>query len=304
MKDILGLGISNIDILYKVSDDYIESNGLVKGCWNRGKHKKDLQMPKDGLVVPGGSPGNTITNSAFLGCDNGFIGTVGSDDYGRIYRKDLMMNRVEDHTTQLEGKTNVLHMFITPDKERTSISEGGVSGNISVPLDVIDDYKIFHTSMYEVITDNKEVMKALTRAYRKDKTISFDLSDPLVVKKHKELAKDIVNHSNIVFANEREAEALTGLGPEYSAESLSRMCDLAVVKMGKKGSIVMTGEGLTYRIPCFPANVVDTTGAGDAYSAGFLYGWLNDRDIDLCGGLGSFVAARVCERYGGRLRNF
>jgi sugar/nucleoside kinase (ribokinase family) len=194
-------------------------------------------------------------------------------------------------------------MFITPDHERTSIVDIGVASDLKIPFDKMDKFRIFHASLYEIITKEKDAMEALIFAYNNISSVSFDLSDSNLVTRYKKLVTDVVKHSDIVFANERESKALTDLEPEDSIEALSKMCDISVIKLGKNGSLVKKSNGPVYRIPCCPANVIDTTGAGDAYDAGFLYGSIKNFNIEDCGHLGSFLAARVCERYGARMLN-
>jgi sugar/nucleoside kinase (ribokinase family) len=307
-RDIIGLGVANIDVLYEVESWFIDKNKLVKDSWNSSRRKEEMKLPKKLFTICGGSPGNTIANSAFYGCDNGFIGTVGSDRYGRMYRKDLKLNGIEDYTTRLKGKTNLIHIFITPDKKRTSIGDRGVSTELRVPPKAQEGYKMFHFDMFGIEASKEEALKAFKLAGRNKQMISFDLSDPLVVKNYKSSAETIVKHCNVVFANEKEAESLVGGGPEYSVEELSTRCDIAVVKMGEKGSLVKKSNGPVHNIPCVPVKkLVDTTGAGDAYAAGFHRGLLKyvddgvNVDVRSCGHIGSLLASKVCEVYGARI---
>jgi sugar/nucleoside kinase (ribokinase family) len=302
-KAIVALGVALMDILSDTSEEDLVKYGLKKGCVNFPKTIPLIDNLKNKRIIPGGSSANVVANSSYLGLkkENGFIGTVGNDENGKLYKEDLRMNGVVDYLTEFKGKTGVSYIFITPDHERTSIVDIGVSGSLNIPFEKMDQFRIFHTSLYEIATDEEKTMKSLIFAYNNIPEISFDLSDFNLVTRYKNLVTDIIKHSNIVFANEKESKALTSLEPEESIEALSKMCDIAVIKLGKDGSLVKKTNGPTYRIPCYPANVVDTNGAGDAYSAGFLYGRIKNFNIEECGNLGSFLAARICERYGARM---
>lgn len=309
-RDVLGMGVALVDVLYDVEERFITDNKLLKDCWNMGIRKKDLKYndSKRLFTIPGGSTGNIIANSAHYGCDNGFIGTVGSDRYGRLYRNDLKRNGIEDFTIRLKGKTNLCRIFVTPDKKRTLITDKGVSTNLRAPEIIPENYKIFHCGMFEIEASKDETLKALEMARNNGQKISFELAGHKVVEKYKDLAETIVKDCDIVFANEEEARAFTGEGPEYSVEELSTKCGIAVVKMGERGSLVKKSDGPIYEIPCTPTrNLVDTTGAGDAYAAGFHLRFLkyieddSSVNVERCGYLGSILAAKACEVYGARI---
>jgi len=305
-KAIIALGNAVTDIIVDIKEEDLVKLGLKKGQANYPEKISLESFLKTKRTIPGGSPSNVVVNSAWLGLKdrNGLIGTVGNDEIGKLYRKDLVVNRVLDYLTEIKGKSGVCYMLVTPDGERTSIIDLGVCGDYRIPFNNIDDFSIFHTTAYELATNEKKTMEALMHAYKNGLKVSFDLSDSGIVSRRRSLLSDIAKHTTILFANEHESKSLTGLEPEDSIGELSKMSEIAVVKLGKKGSLVKRVNGHLYKIPCYPANVLDVTGAGDAYAAAFLYGYFQGFDLEKCGNLASSFAAKICERYGARMRCF
>jgi sugar/nucleoside kinase (ribokinase family) len=303
-KAIIALGNALTDIIVDVKEEDLIKLGLKKGCVNYPQNISLKNIPKNKKMVPGGSPANVVVGASYLGLQNrnGFIGTVGDDEIGKLYQKDLSFNRVLSYLTEVKGNSGISYMFITPDGDRTSIVDLGVCANFQIPLEEMGKFSIFHTSVYELATNQAKTISAINNAYSNHLKISFDLADPNLVNRNKNLIREILKFTDILFANSYESKSLTGLEPEDSVEKLNEMCEVVAVKMGERGSLVKKSNGPVYRIPCYPANVVDTTGAGDAYAAGFLYGYFQEFELQECGHLGSFFAARICERYGARMR--
>ena len=147
----------------------------------------------------------------------------------------------------------------------------------------------------------KAAIYALNIAKNNNVKICLDLADVNIVKRHKELLESIIKeYVDIIIANENEAKAFTGKEPEEAVEILSKITDIAIVKIGAKGSLIQSKNHLI-KIPGFKVNAVDTTGAGDIYTAGFLYGLLNDLSLETSGKIASFIASKVVEVKGARL---
>jgi len=309
-KGILGLGNALTDIIVNVSENNIKELGLKKGnatvstrC-NMNSLEKILQE-KTIECIPGGSPANTIANASILGAECGLIGTVGNDSVGDDYHQDLRKNKVNDYLYTAEGKSGRCYILVTPDCERTMIADIGVSKDFKIDFNKIPEYKIFHTSAYELKSNYEKTMEALEYAKKCNTEISFDLADSALIKKNKKAVMNAAKYANIVFANAEEAEAFTGLKCRRDiAKALVDLYEISVVKIGKDGSWIGSRKGMKCIgiEPC-DVNVVNTNGAGDAYSAGFLFQYLNKKPLCVCGDYGSAVSAKICEKKGARLNS-
>lgn len=297
---IIALSNALTDIVVNVTEEDLIKFGLIKGCSHYNPRIHLDQFLKDGNYIPGGSPANVVAGASYLGAKCGLIGTVGNDYIGKLYREDLKSNGITDYLTTVEGDSGVCYVLVTPDGERTSFTKLGVCGDFHIPFEEIKKYKVFHTSGYELITNPKKTIEALEYAYENEVKISFDVSDSRLVIENRDMVFDAISFVDILFANEYEAVALTGLEPEKAIEKMGYMCELAVVKLGKDGSLVK-GKSL-YEISAYPTNVVDTNGAGDGYAAGFLYEYTRGRSIELCGDSGSRFASKICGKQGARIR--
>jgi len=309
-KGILGLGNALTDLIVNVSEKEIKELRLKKGTatvstrCNMGSLEKILQGKKM-KCIPGGSPANTIANASILGAECGLIGTVGNDTIGDIYHQDLRQNKVNDYLYTEKGKSGRCYIFVTPDCERTMIADIGVSKNFKIDFDKIPEYRIFHTSAYELKSNYEKTMEALEYAKKCKTEISFDLADSALIKKNKKAVMNAAKYAEIVFANIEEAEAFTGLKCRREiATALLDLYEISVVKIGKDGSWIGSREGMKFIgiNPC-DVNVVNTNGAGDAYSAGFLFQYLKGKSLCSCGDYGSAIASKICEKKGARLNS-
>jgi len=305
-KDILGLGNALTDIIISIEDKDLEELNLKKGCVCSNsieKLEKILkEKEKEIKLIPGGSPSNTVVNASRLGTLCGLIGAVGKDGLGRMYHQDLEENDVCDHINDIRGKSGRCYILVTPDGERTMITDIGVAGNFRIPFDIVKEYRIFHTSAYELRSNKAATLEAMAHARKNKLTVSFDIADPLIIEKTKKEIQEALNYTDIVFGNEQEAKALTNLSPEQAVGELANLCGIAVIKKGAAGSLIKSKNDKMIEIQGYPAkNFINTNGAGDAYAAGFLNYFLNKNDLTACGMYGSLIATWVCEREGARL---
>ncbi|MCQ2345444.1 MAG: adenosine kinase [Paludibacteraceae bacterium] len=309
MKNVLGLGNALTDILLQVSEDDLRELALPKGSMNLITMEQAEQIQSRFAsvrkrMVAGGSASNTINAIAALGGKAAFLGKIGSDEVGDFYREDMLKNGVKPilriSTTQMSGCSIVL---ITPDGERTFATYLGAAADMHADEIRKEDfmgYDIFHIEGY-LVQDHQLIEKAIRLAKEAGCMVSLDLASYNVVNENHLFLKDLIRqYVDIVFANEDESFAYTHLNPEESVAELARQCDIAVVKVGKRGSYVQQGDKM-YQIGAITSTCTDSTGAGDLYAGGFLHALSNGFDIHKCGEIGTICAGRVVEIVGTKL---
>ena len=307
-KDIIGLSNLPSDVIVDVSEEYIKGKNLKKGDsvpFDTLPWKAELPNWR---IVPGGSSANMIvcaSNQLFLNFGliyrNGLIGTLGDDIIGSVYKKASFKN-VIDYTTVIKGGSSmVVYILVTPDAERTQLFNLGVSRDFRLPFSKIDEFKYFHLTLYEVDANVEKAIEAINYADEHDLKISFDLAAPNLISKHIDIINEITKKATILIGNEEEVKAFTKLDAREAVEEMSNRSDLAIVKVGAKGSYIKKSNGPIHEIPPFKANPIDSTGAGDTYLAGFYLGILRGHSIERSGLIASQLGAMACEVYGGRL---
>lgn len=307
--DVYGMCNSIMDILLQADDSLIKKLGLNKGIMRlidvaeSGKLQAGLRE-KDKKIMPGGSGCNTMIGIANLGGKAVFSNVVGDDQYGKIFEKKLSELGVISNLRKKPGMTGSSVILITPDSERTMNTCLGVCSLFSksdVNEEDLKESKIFHTTAYLIDTAPEAGYHALALAKKHNIPISFDMSDPFLVRaKKEELHKILQDYADIAFLNEDEARLFTNKEPEEAAKELQKLCRTVIIKLGAKGSLI-SHEGRLFRIPAYNVRAIDTTGAGDMYAAGFLFGITNNYSIEQAGRIASFAASRVVEVIGARL---
>ncbi|MBQ1280024.1 MAG: adenosine kinase [Bacteroidales bacterium] len=310
MKSILGIGNALTDILAVLEDDTLLSQfHLPKGSMQHvdsqtGDKIWQVLKPMGVQYVAGGSAGNTIAGTAIFGMPSGFIGKVGDDELGALYLSDQQRNGIKSTLlkgTQASGRAMV---FITaPNAERTFAVYLGAALEM-VPEDLkaeyFQGYDYFHIEGY-LVQNQQLLRRAVELAKEAGCYISIDLASYNVVESNDTFLHDIVeNYVDIVFANETEAHAFTKQQPEEAVHTIANLCDIAVVKIGKEGSMIKSGNEF-YKIESCPAEAIDATGAGDLYAAGFLYGHALGMPLEICGKIGSITASKVVEVVGPKI---
>lgn len=310
-KKIIGIGNALMDIVVKLPDEgLIESCGLPKGSMILVDETVSAQIGQltqdfDKILTPGGSVANTISGLANLGLPAGFIGKVGDDEMGTKYAEELLKIGAKPILFRSNTPTGLARALVTPDGERTFGTFLGAAIELSaenLTADLFAGYDIAYVEGY-LVQNHELVRQALKLCKSAGLTIAIDLASFNVVKENLEFLTEVVrDYVDLIFANEDEAFAFTGLDPEGAVNELAGRCGLAVVKTGKKGSLVKaaSGEMITVgpekNFPC-----VDTTGAGDLYAAGFLHAYSKGRNLEVCGKAGSLVAGYVVSVYGARM---
>ncbi|MBN1156759.1 adenosine kinase [Candidatus Woesearchaeota archaeon] len=311
--DVFGLGNALMDFLIKVDESQLVKLNLEKGCMKIVDEKEIADVEKklaslEKKMLPGGSEANTMAGIANLGGKALFCGTIGEDCHGLAYNQKLNEIGVTTHLKKRKGTTGKVFALITPDHERTFATHFGVSLDIvkeQVAENDLINSRFFHLTGYQLEDSllRKTTLHCMKIAKKHKVRISIDLADPALVKRNKKDITDILRrYAYVVFANEEEAKVLTGKEPEKALNIISKMAKIAVVKIGKNGSMVKHRDKV-FRIPAFKVKAVDTTGAGDMYAAGFLFGLSRNFNLETCGRIASFAAAKVVSRLGARLDN-
>ena len=254
--------------------------------------------------VAGGSSANTITCTAIFGMKSGFIGKVGDDELGHLYKSDQEQYGIKSYLLKGTKSSGRAMVFITaPNAERTfAVYLGAALELVTEDLkpEFFEGYDYFHIEGY-LVQDQNLIRKAVEMAKAAGCIISLDMASYNVVESNEAFLHDIVdNYVDIVFANESEAKAFTRMEPREALDELARHCSIAVVKIGKDGSMLKSGDEYHF-IEAWPADTIDATGAGDTYAAGFLYAHSLGMPLKVCGEVGSIIAAKVVEVIGTKI---
>lgn len=308
---IIGVGSPIVDSLAHVDEAFIDGIAGAKG----GMELVDssaigelMAKLKESLVqAPGGSAGNTIFAKARLGLSTTFLGKIGND-VGGVYFKERYLEMGGDVSRFKTGDipNGRCLSLITPDSERTMRTDLGAAMTLSPDEVSVEDFlDCQHAHIEGYLLFNRDLMyKVLDSAKKAGCTISVDLASFEVVNATKDIIKDILTeYVDIIFANEEEAEAFGGSDKDHPtlARELAECCSIAVVKVGADGSYICTGETCIKVDANAVEKVVDTTGAGDFWAAGFLYAWLTERPLEDCGRFGSLLGAEVVQVIGAAL---
>lgn len=308
MKKVLGIGNALVDVLVQVESELILNElQLPKGSMQLIDTERYLKIQKrleslNKQLTTGGSACNTILAIANLGGQPGLIGKVGHDEMATFFadncvRHDIKANLL--HAEQLP--TGVASTFITPDGQRTFGTHLGAAATLTaddIKAEWFEGYDYFYIEGY-LVQNHALIRRAVDLAHRAGLQVCIDLASFNIVEEDREFFKELLQKTDIVFANELEAAAFTGCtDAQHNVEALAKLCHIAVVKIGKKGVLVRRGDE---QIHC-PARevpvVVDTTAAGDYFSAGFLFALSQGCGLMECARLGSLLSGHIIEVVG------
>ncbi len=310
--DVIGIGNAIVDVLAQADEPFLTANGLVKGAMtliDEARADELYAAMPAGMEMSGGSAANTIASVARLGGSAAFIGKVRDDQLGQVFRHDIRAAGVAFDTPPASGgpPTARCLIVVTPDAQRTMQTYLGASVELTpddVPHDLVASAQVTFLEGY--LLDHPQAgaafMRAVELAHAAERKIALTLSDPFCVERHRADFRDLVDRGavDVLFANEHEATVLYDTGDlDVALGHLRGHCDLAVVTRSERGSVVLAA-GETHRIPPEPVRVVDTTGAGDVYAAGFLHALTNGADAAMCGRVASICASEVISHYGAR----
>src|SRR4030042_481622 len=311
MKKILGIGNALVDVMTLINNDQIlDKFSLPKGSMTLVQSKKSRFLKDETsefkkTFASGGSAANTIHGLAKLGVKTGFIGSVGKDDTGDFFENDMKKAGVKTMLLRRDSETGTAVALISPDSERTFATHLGAAVELkacNLKPEFFKPFQILYMEGYLII-DKPLVEKACLLARSNKMKIALDLASYNVVKANLSHFKDIIErYVDILFANEEEAKAFTGLGPLEALDIIARHVDIAVIKTGRDGSVIRRGEEVI-RIGTLPVLCKDKTGAGDLYASGFLYGFACGLPLDKCGALGALLAGNVIKMVGARIQD-
>jgi len=303
---IVGVGSALVDILARENDEFLEKTGAAKGGM-KYVDKEFIELTISNAsqaptIVPGGSACNTAIGVAKLGGQARFVGKRGQDKMGAFFETDLVKNNVDPVLFKSSSPTGRVLSIITPDAQRSMFTFLGASAE-TLPAEMtkecfagsalvhIEGYLLFNADL---------ILAALNAAKAAGALVSLDLASFTVVEESKTLLATIVkDFVDILIANEDEARAYTGYGDEIQAlKALAQDTYIAALKIGKRGSLIAHAGDIFQIEPQGPGMAIDTTGAGDLWAAGFLFGLVNGHSINKSGKLGSACGYEVCQVVG------
>jgi sugar/nucleoside kinase (ribokinase family) len=311
MAKVLGMGNALVDALVQIDNDNILNTlGLPKGSMQLVDWETSEKVMKAVANFPrsqasGGSAANTIHGLAKLGIETGFLGKIGKDEIGLFFKNDLEDAKVNPLLAESNTRSGLALAMVSPDSERTFATFLGAAVELAhtdLKLEDFKGYDYFHIEGY--LVQNYDLIEtAVKLAKEAGCKVSIDLASFNVVEANLEFLKRITSqYVDIVFANEEEAKSFTGLEPEAALHAIAEMADYAIVKIGSKGSMVKH-QGQVYTAGVIKATSIDTTGAGDLYASGFLYGLIKGYGLERCAAIGSITAGNIIEVIGAKMDN-
>ena len=309
MKKILGIGSALVDILSQLpNDNVLQELNLPKGSMTYVDAKTSVEIGNKlaylgNQMASGGSAANTMSGLAQLGVEAGFLSKIGEDEIGRFFEKQMTESHVKPLMLKSETPSGRVQALVTADGERTFATCLGAAAEMcadDIKPELFQGWDIFYVEGY-LVANPTMLKKAIETAKAQGMTIAIDLASYNVVEESHDFLLDLVNnYVDIVFANEKEAFAFTGMEPKAAVNYIAERCDIAVVKVGAKGAFIQCGNEVV-TVPPMKANVVDTTGAGDMWAAGFLAGFVKGENLQKCGMMGAVVAKNIIEVVGAKM---
>ncbi|MDL2308280.1 adenosine kinase [Bacteroidales bacterium OttesenSCG-928-B11] len=309
MSKIIGIGNALVDIIVNIEkEDILDRFSLKKGGMEmidsetkRSLHNAISEMRQ--VTASGGSTANTIHGLARLGVQTGFIGKISQDNAGQFFSSDLQNSNVNDHLIYTDVDTGIATTLMTSDAERTFATYLGAAAMMTpeeIRKEIFKDYHYILVEGY-LIFNRDLILKVCQYAKEHGLKIAMDMASYNLVETNRDFIHMLLEeYVDIIFANEEEAKAFTGKEEYEALEELSKLCEVAVVKIGCRGSLASV-HGKVTAIPPQPANCIDTNGAGDIYAAGFLYGLMKNLPVEETGKLASMLSAKLVETTGAKL---
>ena len=307
MDKIIGMGNALVDVLVRIDDDsLLEKLHLPKGSMQLIQEDtlSEIRKYTSGMKIhrsTGGSAGNTVCALAALGANPGFIGKVGQDETGTFVGDTLRQRGVNALLTTCDLPSGIASTFISTDGERTFGTYLGAAATLraeDLSRKMFAGYNYLYIEGY-LLQDHDLMLRAVQLAKEEGLQVCLDMASYNVVEAERDFFDQlIVKYVDIVFANESEALAYTGKAPHEALEEIASKCSIAVVKTGKEGSLVKKGTEVIQLLSCPIYNVLDTTGAGDFYAAGFMYGLTCGYSLEKCVQISTILATAVIQEVG------
>jgi len=313
--DVACIGNAIVDVLAHTDDSFLDRHGMVKGSMQlidteAATRIYDAMPPA--VEISGGSAGNTAAGVAAYGASAAFVGKVADDTLGAVFGHDIRAAGVEFTSAPASGPeaargTARCLILVSPDAQRTMNTYLGVAALLEpddVEVELIARSSVVYCEGYlwDEPVAKAALRKAMDTAHDLGTPVSFTLSDGFCVDRHRAEFLDLVEHRiDILFANEDEICSLYEVDDfEEAARRVQGHCAVACLTRSEKGSVILTAEGVRIDVPAAPTEVVDTTGAGDLYAAGFLAGWARGADLETAGRMAAVAAAEVISHLGAR----
>ena len=312
LKDtITFVGNAIVDIVSQSSDETLRDLNIKKGSMNlidEEMAEKFLTLIKNPTIISGGSAANTAVGFSSLGGEAFFVGQIGNDDYGDLFYRNINESGVffEKIETLTKEKTSKSIILVTPDAERSMNTFLGASVNFnisSINEDLImkSNYIYIEGYLFDQDHAKKAIYQCCKLAKDNDCKIALTLSDQFCVERHRQDFNDLIKqYVDIIFANESEIISLYQNNLEESLIQIKENVEVGAITLGAKGSIVFKNHESFSIDPIKVTKILDTTGAGDLFASGFLYGLANDKSIKECGYIGSKAAAEIIKHFGAR----
>ena len=307
MDKIIGMGNALVDVLVRIDDDsLLEKLHLPKGSMQLIQEDtlSEIRKYTSGMKIhrsTGGSAGNTVCALAALGANPGFIGKVGQDETGAFFGDTLRQRGVNALLATCDLPSGIASTFISTDGERTFGTYLGAAATLraeNLSRKMFAGYNYLYIEGY-LLQDHDLMLRAVQLAKEEGLQVCLDMASYNVVEAERDFFDQlIVKYVDIVFANESEALAYTGKAPHEALEEIASKCSIAVVKTGKEGSLVKKGTEVIQLLSCPVDNVLDTTGAGDFYAAGFMYGLTCGYSLEKCVQISTILATAVIQEVG------
>lgn len=307
MDKIIGMGNALVDVLVRIDDDsLLEKLHLPKGSMQLIQEDtlSEIRKYTSGMKIhrsTGGSAGNTVCALAALGANPGFIGKVGQDETGTFFGDTLRQRGVNALLATCDLPSGIASTFISTDGERTFGTYLGAAATLraeDLSRKMFAGYNYLYIEGY-LLQDHDLMQRAVQLAKEEGLQVCLDMASYNVVEAERDFFDQlIVKYVDIVFANESEALAYTGKAPHEALEEIASKCSIAVVKTGKEGSLVKKGAEVIQLLSCPVDNVLDTTGAGDFYAAGFMYGLTCGYSLEKCVQISTILATAVIQEVG------
>jgi hypothetical protein len=308
--DVLGIGTALVDFFVESTDKFLVKNGLVKGATNflpRRKLDELHEVVASSIFtrLPGDNARNVCEGVSYLGGKSAYASSVAEDAEGNFFTESLRSQRITSLVVKRPGRTGKIIVLITPDRQRTfAVDLGNSLDYDALPRNAIRKSRFIYLTSITLLARGKigkTAEVALNLALKARTKVVLSLESPPMIEENREKLLKIVGGADVLFANEEEMAALTA-GGEETMRGLSEKLDLLCLKRGERGSILFS-RGEEFSIPCYSRKTVDTTGAGDFYAAGVLYGLSHGRSIEEAGHQGAKLAGKVVERFGATLQN-
>lgn len=310
--DVFGIGSPLIDIFFEAEDKTLSELKLNKGSMHliNNVQFSDIQSRFNNPPIKTSIAGdvvNTMMGVSAMGGKSLFCGKVGNGNYADYFEEVLLSENIKPVLSRSNKyETGRVISFVTEDAERTMTTYLGAAVGLKKEEAVFDDIKkskFLYTSGY--VLDSYQLKETVLQAMKIAKDngvkIAFDLADSGVISRHRKLINTIFkDYVDIILANEIEAQEFSGKMPKEALKEISKYCDIAIVKLGEKGSLIKKGEHI-FNIVINKESPIDTTGAGDMYAAGFLFGLSRTNNIKTAADIASFASAKIVKQYGAKL---